>query len=235
MKYFHKILVLFYSLVIAACGEQIVIPVDTASLYLSFRATYSGEPLILNQTYNYEGNQVKFSKINFYISDLVAINDDGETELSEIQFIDLSLTHNTLADAEEGFQMSFSKIPIGTYSYLRFGVGVPSDLNKTTPADYATNHPLGTKNSAQYSEDLNSYFFVKIEGEYDKDGNEIIDENDISFVYYTGTDRNYKSIEFERSLTLSAGETSNLDFELNVKGYRIYKKQVFVYIHPPTI
>ena len=54
-------------------------------------------PLVLQnqQTYPYQGSLVRFSKVNFYLANLVAVNDDGERELSDIQFIDLSLTHNT--------------------------------------------------------------------------------------------------------------------------------------------
>ncbi|MFK7983795.1 MAG: MbnP family protein [Saprospiraceae bacterium] len=205
-----------YCLVIA-CNKPTIALVDTASLNLSFRATYKSEPLILNQTYDYEGNNVKFSNINFYLANLVAVNDDGETELSEIQFINLSLAHNTLADAEKGFLMNFSKIPVGTYKYLKFGVGVPPDLNRTTPADYATNHPLGINNGAQYSEEFDGYIFAKIEGAYDKDGDGF-GSNDISFAYQIGgRDNLYKTIESDNILNLEAGETTILDFELDVR------------------
>ena len=59
----------------ASCGKENTPPVDTAKLNLSFRAVYNGETLLLNQKeYNYNGNLVRFSKINFYISNLVSQN-----------------------------------------------------------------------------------------------------------------------------------------------------------------
>ena len=142
----------FSSLLLAAsCGKENTNPIDTAKLNLSFRATYGGEPLVLEQkNYDYEGNPVRFTKINFYISDMAAVNNDGETELSEIQFIDLTQTHKTPIDAETGTIMSFSNVPVGTYNQLKFGIGVPADLNKTTPSDYSTSHPLGADNSGEY-------------------------------------------------------------------------------------
>lgn len=217
MKYSFKILALLYCLLITACGKQAVEPIDTANLNLTFRATYGNTPLILNQIYDYESNQVKFSKVSFYLADLVAVNDDGETELSEIQFIDLSLAHNTLTDAEEGFQMKFSRTPVGTYKYMKFSIGVPSDLNRTTPADYSKSHPLGTNNSAQYSEEFNGYIFAKIEGVYDKDGNGF-DDSDINFIYNTGgRDNLYIPIEFDTPFALKTGEATKLDFELDIK------------------
>jgi len=203
----------------ASCGKETAPPIDTSAINLSFRATYAGEPLILNQqNYDYEGNAVRFSKINFYLANLVAVNDDGETELSEIQFIDLSLTHNTPEDAAKGTVLNFSRVPVGTYKFLRFGIGVPPDLNRTNPSDYSTSHPLGADNSGEYWEAWNSYIFAKIEGQYDEDGNGIFDGNDISFAYHAGMDRVYQDgIELDNILNLNAGETTELDFELDIR------------------
>jgi len=203
----------------ASCGnENISPPIDTATIQLSFRATYDGEPLVLNQqTYEYEGSQVRFSKVNFYLANLSAVNDDGDTEVSEIQFIDLSLTHNTAADAAIGSISSFSRIPVGTYKFLKFGVGVPADLNKTNPSDYSTSHPLGADNGGEYWEAWDSYIFAKIEGQYDENGDGVFD--DVSFAYHTGDVG--KNVYFEREIdqiiNLSAGETTSLNFELDVK------------------
>ena len=202
----------------ASCGKETAPPIDTATVNLSFRATYGGAPLILNENYEYQGNPVRFSKINFYLSNLVVANNDGERELSDIQFIDLSLTHNTAIDAAKGTVMNFSRVPVGTYNFLRFGIGVPVDLNKTTPSDYSTSHPLGVGNSGEYWEAWNSYIFAKIEGQYDENGDGTIDGNDISFAYHTGTDRVYaEDIEFDNVINLNAGETTNLDFELDIR------------------
>ena len=203
-----------------ACGKQTPELVDTTSLNISFRAIYDGEPLILaaEKKYNYDENVVTFTDVSFYLANLVAINDDGETELSEIQFIDLSLTHQTPATAAKGTVMTFNRIPVGTYNYLKFGVGVPPDLNKTTPADYSTSHPLGINNNTAYKEIWNSYIFAKIEGKYDKNGDGFFDSNDIIFAYHAGGLENlYKVIELDNQLTLKTGETTDLDFELDIK------------------
>ena len=219
MKHSIKILAFLYCLAFITCNKQTVAPVDTASLNLSFRATYGNETLVLDNqtTYDYEGKAVKFSQVNFYLANLVAINDDGETELSEIQFIDLTLTHATSTDAERGTVRNFSKVPIGEYKYFGLGVGVPHDLNKTNPSDYATNHPLGATNSSEYLEDWNGYIFVRIEGQYDQDGDGF-GSNDINFSYQVGGRESlYRPVEFESTLVFNAGETINLDFELDIK------------------
>ena len=202
----------------ASCGKEPPLPIDTAAINLSFRATYAGEMLILNQqNYDYEGKAVRFSKVNFYLANLAAVNDDGETELSEIQFIDLTLTHNTATDAQKGTVINFSRVPVGSYKFLKFGIGVPADLNKTNPSDYSSSHPLGADNSGEYWEAWNSYIFAKIEGQYDEDGSGNFDGNDISFAYHIGMDRVYKEIELDNIINLNAGETTNLNFELDVR------------------
>lgn len=214
----------FSSLLLAAsCGKEKTIPIDTAKLNLSFRATYGGETLLIQEkNYNYLGNPIRFSNINFYIADLVAVNDDGETELSEIQFISLTDSHKTAIDAEQGTVMSFSNVPVGTYNQLKFGVGVPADLNKTNPSDYSTTHPLGADNSGEYWEAWDSYIFAKIEGQYDVNGDGF-DANDISFAYHIGGRPDlYKPIELDNNLLLKAGETTDLVFELDVE--RLFKQ-----------
>jgi len=205
-------------LLAASCNkENTTPPIDTARVEFSFKATYGGETLVLNQkTYDYLGRPVRFSKINFYLSDLVVTNNDGDTELSEIQFIDLTATHATPATAMDGTSMSFSNVPVGSYTKLKFGIGVPADLNRTTPADYSSSHPLGADNSSEYWEAWDSYIFAKIEGQYDVDGDGF-DSEDISFAYHTGTDRVYQRLELDNQKSLNAGETTRFNFELDIR------------------
>ena len=206
-----------FLLIATSCGKEKTNPIDTASLNISFKATFGGETLVLNQkSYDYLGKPVRFSKISFFISDLLVLNNDGATEISEIKFIDLTKTHGTLATAKVGTVISFSKIPVGEYNGLKFGVGVAADLNRTTPSDYSSSHPLGAGNIGEYREAWNSYIFAKIEGEYDFDSDGL-DTNDIAFVYHTGTDIVYTPMELDDRRTLIAGETTNVVFELDVE------------------
>ena len=197
-----------------SCKKDRSNPIDTASINLSFRAEYDREPLVINQAvYEYQGNPIRFSKVNFYIANIVAINDDGETELSEIQFIDLSKTHNNSADAREGTVMEFSRVPVGTYDSFKFGIGVPSELNKTTPSEYATSHPLGTDNGGEYWEAWNSYIFAKVEGQYDQNGDGF-DGDDVSFAYHIGTNQFYQTITWNYNLDLISDESTDLNLSL---------------------
>lgn len=217
MKNILGILAFSCLLMTLSCKKDKSDPIETSGLDISFRAVYDGDPLVLNQeVYDYQGSPIRFSKVNFYIANVVAINEDGETELSEIQFIDLSKTHNSTADAREGTVMEFSKVPVGIYDKFKFGIGVPSDLNKTTPSEYSTSHPLGTDNSGEYWEAWDSYIFAKVEGQYDENGDGF-DGDDVSFAYHIGMNKSYQTITWTYGIDLIAGEATNLNFVLDLK------------------
>lgn len=218
MKNIFTILPFICLLFFGSCKQDKVAPIDTASMKISFKATYGNEPMVIDSktTYQYDGKPVRFSKINFYISNLVVLSDAGERELAEVYFLDLTKTHNSIEKAAIGTVVEFKKIPVGNYSGPFFGMGVPADLNRSTPADYSNSHPLGANNKGEYNEDWNSYIFAKFEGQYDLDGNGF-DENDITFIYHTGRDISYLPIEFDNFKTLKAGETTNVNFELDIK------------------
>jgi len=162
----------------------------------------------------YNDKPIRFSKVHFYLSDITI----GETELFEVTLIDLTKTHLDQQSSRIGTTLEFSKVPIGDYSSFAFGVGVSPDLNRTKPEDYATNHPLGIDNGGEYWEAWDSYIFVKIEGQYDIEGDGF-NENDIAFAYHIGQDEMYKklSASFESPIVLTADELANIDFKLDIK------------------
>lgn len=188
--------------------------IETASLEFAFTANYDGTPLVINEKeYTYNGKPIRFSKVNFYLSNIIL----GGTELSDIMYIDLSKTHTSEEGAKEGTVLNFSKIPVDNYSSMAFGIGVMADLNRTTPGDYSTSHPLGSDNSGEYWEAWNSYIFVKIEGQYDVDGDGF-DGEDVAFAYHVGQDDLYKklSADFETPITLDANTPTNLELRLDI-------------------
>jgi len=166
------------------------------------------------KTYTYNGNPIRFSKINFYLSDLTL----GGREIIDVTFVDLTETHTSEEAAQTGSVLNFSKIPVGAYNSLELGIGVSADLNRTKPSEYATSHPLGTDNSAEYWEAWNSYIFVKIEGQYDSD-NDGFDADDVAFAYHVGQDEFYKKLsnKLDLELNIVADEQTDIELRLNIK------------------
>ena len=112
---------------------------------------------------------------------------------------------------------------------MEFGIGVPSNLNNTTPLDYPISHPLGT--DTQYYEDWDSYIFAKIEGIYDIDENGF-DGEDILFAFHAGMDRVYQEIALNHPITLREGEVMDINFELDVKQLFTLQPGDLFYLEP---
>lgn len=201
--------------ILGACTKEPSVTVDTSSLKLSITAHFDDEAIVMDEkSYMYNGNPIRFSKVNFYLSNLTL----SGKELIDITFVDLTKTHTSEQAAEEGTVLNFSKIPVGEYNALALGIGVPADLNRTKPNEYSTSHPLGSDNSGAYWEAWNSYIFVKIEGQYDSDNNGF-DADDVAFAYHVGQDELYKklSAEFDSTINVKAGEPTNIGLRLDIK------------------
>lgn len=206
---------IFCLFVSASCEKEGTTPVGTSSLSFSFTTNFDGEPIVMNEkTYDYNGQAIRFSKVNFYLSDLTL----GGKEIADVSFIDLTKTHDSEEAAETGTLINFSKVPIGDYTSLSFGIGVAADLNRTKPSEYATSHPLGADHSGEYWEAWNSYIFVKIEGQYDADGNGF-DANDVAFAYHIGQDEFYKTLsaEFNSAIVIEKDVPQEVELRLNIK------------------
>lgn len=202
-------------LLLAGCKKDQTGTVESSQLGISFTANYDGAPLVINEgVYDYNGNAIRFSKVNFYLSDVTL----GGTELSDVNFIDITNSHLTEASSMEGTNINFSKIPVDDYPQLAFGIGVSADLNRTKPSDYATSHPLGSDMSGEYWEAWDSYIFVKIEGQYDVDGDGF-DADDVPFSYHVGQDEMYRRWrgDFETPISLEANTAKNIEFSIDVK------------------
>lgn len=188
---------------------------DTTDVELVFKGKYGAETFMINKEYDYNGQPIRFDQFNTYIGDVVLIKEIGgnseETELVEIDFVDLSFKPIDATDAEKGFIVKALNVPVGEYSAISIGMGVPSDLNKTKPSEYGSGHPL--RNVASYWPAWESFIFSKTEAKIDVN-------NDGSFThklsYHTGADEVYRTRFFAKDINLKEGTTSKITFEIDV-------------------
>ena len=183
-------------LVITACGENDDEPLATdGDVTINLRALYDGDPLVISETESQtyvDGSEFYMSKLSFYLSEIELVRSgDNAAELEEVVLIELRDNHETLADAQLGTTLRFTGIPTGTYTGLRFGLGVPSDLNAMRPEDYATGQSLA--NGSFYWDGWNSYIFAKIEGRVDTNDDGMFDG---PIAYHTGGDDLYRTVTF---------------------------------------
>ncbi len=196
----------------SSCDEDFV-KGDSSQIEIYFKATYNGAPLVMNDRYFYDGKELIFTKLQFYMSNLILKNGDKEVDLDEIELIDFTSTNTSPANASIGFRVVSGAIPVGSYDGLSFGIGVPSDYNSEKPTEFSSTHPLGQ--SSEYWDAWNSYIFSKIEGKYDEDG----DGQDLetSIFYHIGMNEMFRTkTEIDLNIDVIKEEVTVIHVELEV-------------------
>ena len=139
---------------------------------------------------------------------MYAVKADGSTVL--IEDVDLVNFNNGAVFSQT--------LPNGDYTGIRFGIGVPADLNTgQDPAQYPSSHPLSVEASESMFWTWNSgYIFSKFEGKLalDNDPNNMIDP----YAFHIGTDNFYLDIELAHSFTVS-GNTQTVDVVFDASSF----------------
>ena len=213
MKKWTPLLLLFV-FSFSACDDDEQVEALTSDILMSFKATYDNEPLEMLKSYTYSGVPIQFLKFDFYIGDAVlAQNDNGsviESELSEVEFVDLSFS--TQQEAEQGVTLTTRAVEAGAYDGINLGIGVPPDLNSRSWEEFSGEHPL--RSDTHYWEAWNSFIFAKIEGKLDMDNDGTFES---SFTYHTGTDQLYQNLIFNTNFNLEAEEEKTMSFTVDVQ------------------
>ncbi len=166
---------------------------QNVSTTIEFRAQYDAADLaIQSATYAYPtGAELKTTLFQYYVSDLTLIAADGnEVNLSEIELIRYD---DATADNIE--ERTYD-VPSGSYTGLRFGLGVKPDLNATDPNNFAANDPL---NENEFWNADARYVFAKIEANADLENDGTFDTG---LSYHMGSDALYTTITFSGNFTI---------------------------------
>lgn len=200
----------------SACGDDDdsgSTPTGTVELY--FKPVFGDEELLIDRTVNLEyptGKDIRIIVSDMFIGPLSFTGVDGTTELSEIEYINLS---EPVVDQQTGLTdkvIVFDNVPAGIYTGFEFGIGIPEDLNKMAPADFPTGHPM--RRESHYWPPWNSYIFSKIEGRKDvnEDGG-----FGLNFVYHAGLDELYRYLNFTGTIEVMPGEVTRMEVVLDHK------------------
>lgn len=183
----------------------------TSTVEIRFRALADGEPYQTNERIMYNGKEISISKLRFFISDLVLLKGALEAEVAELDFVDYTANNITAAAADDGVLLFNTAVPIDTYDGIKFGIGVPSDLNAQTPSDFSPSHPL----SIEHWSSWDSYIFHKIEGRYDNDADPTTLED--GFIYHIGLDQYFREKVFNNlEIHVREGETTEIVIDLEI-------------------
>lgn len=171
----------------------------SGTVEVNFRAEWGNQPFAIGTTYADPFDRpMRVETFKAYISEVYAIKTDGTPVL--IEDVELVNFNNGEVFAQT--------LPNGAYSGIRFGIGVPADLNTNQdPAQYASSHPLSVEASESMFWTWNSgYIFTKFEGKValDNDPNNMIHP----YAFHVGTDNFYLDIDLSHSFTVAGGTTA---------------------------
>jgi hypothetical protein len=198
---------IFTALGFMSCGDDNA----PADLDVNFKLEFDDTPLVGFATQVYpEGYNVFFTKYSLFMHNVTLTSPEGDHILSNVEWIDLLNNVTSEADALAGKSLSFSGVPRRAYTGLSFDIGVPSDINLTTPADYQSSSALS--NNGEYWIGWTSYIFHKIEGMMDTDGD---GEPDKGIALHIGSDDAFRSISIDLPLEINdAQEQLSVTFDL---------------------
>jgi len=183
-----KFLSLFSLLILfGSCSNS-----ETSEITLNFKLEYDGEPLVFFEPVLYpDGREFEFTRFSYYVSDISLINDDESLTIQDVDYLDLTASHSSIEDAQNGLSYKIELDDPFSYDELNFNLGLTSDLNSTTPQDHNSSSALSL--TGEYWSSWNSYVFVKIEGRLDLDGDGITD----GIALHLGSDNALRNITIQ--------------------------------------
>ena len=191
---------------LVSCEDDAPVTPQKANLHLRLALNYSGEPLVMFEPYTLNDSvRVLFSRFSMYITDLELSNGSSPgIPLEEIGFHNLTDNFLDAQSAVEGYSLEFQDIEPGVYSGLKFGLGLPPDLNGMQPEDFEMDHPLHAPE--EYWLGWQSYVFVKIEGKIDADSDP--EEFEGNMALHLGGDQIFRTVQLNETINLESGKTT---------------------------
>lgn len=159
-----------------------------------------------------EGNAARLVALKFYLADLTLVDDGGNSiELSEIELFDHKPIDSEINTPQWEHSYTYD-VEEGVYEELRFGLGVPGDLNGIDPATYSNDEALSIYSNMYWSW-ASMYRFIIMEAQMDTTGGNALDHD---LIFHTGTDDLYRG-GIVRSVMIEAveGEDSEIVLEID--------------------
>ncbi|MEL6140248.1 MAG: MbnP family protein [Bacteroidota bacterium] len=211
MKYFLPLVLLFSAslLLITACDDDDDTATQTGTVDITFASLYNAANLSIQDTgYDYpDGSKLKVQLFQYYISDLELLPADGG---NPVRLTDIELLKYGTAGGSHTQSLTFTDVPAGEYSGIRFGLGVKEELNNQPPSNFAANFVL---NEAEYWNDNVRYVFAKIEANVDLNDNGMFDT---PVSYHMGNNSIFTTLTFNGNFSVAENTTQEMTFAADV-------------------
>ena len=161
------------------------------------------------QTYiTASGAEIKVNRLQFYLAQ-PSFADDNDVLVAEFP------AKYLLVDLMDGALIQNIGELNGHLHHMHFTLGVDSITNHGDPAVYAVDHPLSISNGMHWTW-ADGYIFMKLEGQYDSNGDGDVDATDLPFTYHCVGDPLRRLAELEVHHDANTGGALVLDLDLDL-------------------
>lgn len=203
--------ILLLAVLISCAKEDPAIPDErtpspTAGLVkLTVRPLWNGAPFNKTNIYLSAGDErILVQQFKFYLSRITLVSDAGARELSDAELLDIT----------NGAVSRVFTTDTGSVDSLRFGLGLPPDLNATDITTVPPNDPLGN-NGGMYWTWASRYRFVVFDGRFDTDPS-ASGTPPFPFSIHTGRDTCYRHTTLPLPLSISTSDTAYIDLDVDL-------------------
>ncbi len=197
-------------LALSACKPDPV-PVDPVqgTFQLAFAVKWGANDLSLSQKYMApDGRNYQIDVLKFFISRLQLLTpSDSVVNVKDVALVDLYRANSNVISGA---------VPKGSYTGMRFNLGLDYDLNHSDQTSYPTTHPLSTT-TGMYWTWASRYVFTMIEGRADTTGG----HPEEIFLYHSGADSLVRPMEF-RNLNIVLGENETKTQTLTLDMQKVF-------------
>lgn len=178
---------------------------STGLVKLTVRPVWNGAPFNKTNVYLSAGDErILVQQVKFYLSRLTLVSEAGMRELSDAELLDIT----------NGAQSRVFSTDTGAVDSLRFGLGLPPDLNATDITTIPPNDPLGN-NGGMYWTWASMYRFLIFDGRFDTDPSGS-GTPPFPFSIHTGRDTCFRSTALPLELTVTSADTAFIDLKVDL-------------------
>ena len=210
---------------------------DTAMLTLNVDAMAGGAALQANQPFQVDGGVGQLETARLYLSDITLLHEDGrevaltadpitvrarQEDESEIQH---TVTDRyVLVKGDAGSTTaSLGEVPSGTYTGVRFMLGVDGLDNRIAVEDAPATHPLAAQTPSMHWSWNSGYVFLRMDGLLDIDDDGTPDPavgdpgsaGSGQWRLHLGLTANARTIELAKDFEIDGGEMESLTLEVD--------------------
>jgi hypothetical protein len=133
-----------------------------ADLNFTFTTNINGSPLQYNTNYTVNGTAIQAQYLGYYIGNIRLVKSDATEEA----FSDIVLVKNGQANTLT------LEVDNGTYTAIKFDIGVDSALNFADPTLQPVNSPLALQTPSHHWSWNSGYIFFRLDGKVDTSANQ---------------------------------------------------------------